>query len=101
MANILLNFQENLARLERYASGLSDDEKVQLQNDVAKQARDPNNVKISVEQIKELGTTAISTDDAFVTVSRAFETFVNDYGATFPKTKEFLTRWQGHHNVSS
>jgi len=99
MADILSSFQHNLAVLEGYASGLSDDKKIELQEKVAEEARKTNNVKISVDQIKELGKTAISTDSAFVTVSRAFEQFVKDYGTTFPKTKEFLTKWNVHHEA--
>ena len=52
--------------------------------EIARQARDPNNITTSVEQLRELGKTAIHIDDAFITVSRAFETLVRDYGEHFP-----------------
>jgi len=93
------DFHESLARLDRYAAGLSDDETIELQNEIAREARDPDNIKESVEQIKEIAKIAISTDNAFATVSSAFNKFVSDYGNEFPKTREFLTQWQGYYRT--
>ena len=80
---------------------MSDDEIIQQRREIAQQSRDPNNVRISVDQIKDLGRNAIATDGAFVTVSRTFERFVLDYGTQFPALSQFLTRWQGYHTVCS
>jgi hypothetical protein len=58
-----------------------------------------NDLKTSVEHIKDLGKNAIATDGAFVAVSRAFETFVRDYGSQFPALSQFLARWKGYHTT--
>jgi len=92
-------FQENLTRLESYAKGLSDEELVKLQQEIAKEARVPENITESVEQIKELGINAIYTDNAFTSTTRAFERFVAEYGTKFPETKKFLEEWQVFHKT--
>lgn len=94
-----LTFQETFSRLESYAKGLSDEELIKLQTEVAKQARIPENITTSIEQIKELGIDSIHLDDAFTSASRVFDKFVADYEAEFPKTKEFLQEWQVFHEV--
>jgi hypothetical protein len=99
MAAVLTDFHENMARLEKLAAGLSDDEKIKLQQEIAKEAKKPENIATTAEQLENIGKTAVSTDGAFVTVLRAFEGFVKDYATQFPKTKEFLTKWQGHHKT--
>jgi hypothetical protein len=76
---------------------MSDDDIIRQREEIARQARDPNNIRVSVDQIKDLGRNAIATDGAFVTISRTFEAFVRDYGSQFPALSQFLTRWQGYH----
>lgn len=94
-----LTLQETLTRLESYAKGLSEDELVKLQTEIAKEARVPENIETSVEQIKELGINSIHTDDAFTSTTRAFEKFVADFETEFPETKDFLQQWQVFHKV--
>ena len=101
MAQVILSFQENLRRLEGLYSNLSDEELVRIQTEIAKEARNNENIRKSVEEIKELGEMAISTDSAFVTASQAFERFVRDNEKEFPDTRQFLERWQGYHAVHS
>jgi len=97
MAQVVSSFQENIRKLEGLYSTLNEDELVELQKRIASEARNNESIKKSVEEIKELGQMAISTDSAFVTVSQAFERFVRDNEGRFPETKGFLVRWQGYH----
>ena len=99
MAPALSSFQENLKRIDHLYSTLNDDELVKLQTEIAAAARNTENIRKSVEEIKELGQMASSTDSAFVTVSRAFDRFVQENEGRFPETRQFLDRWTGYHDV--
>lgn len=101
MSNILLDFQESLARLEHYAAGISNDEMIELQHNIAHEARDSVNIQTSIEQIKELGKTAIVTDDAFETVTLALRKFAVDYGSQYPRTMVLVKYWLEYQRVRS
>jgi len=75
---------------------MNEDEIIMKRTEISRQSRDPNNIKTSVEQVKDLGN-AVTTDRAFYTVARAFEMFLHAYGSRFSELSQSLTRWQGHH----
>ena len=80
---------------------MSDDEIIEQRRAIVEACQDPENIHISINQIKDLGISAIATDGTFATVSRVFDKFVLDYKTQFPALSQFLTRWQGSHTVCS
>jgi hypothetical protein len=76
-------------------------DKIEFYKQAISALQDPANTSAATDSIKQLGVTALATDQNFATVTAAFQNFVNEFGTQFPDLKDYLSQWDVYNLASS